>query len=297
MKGQDEWHRGILTIGWKLKHGTKWGNLLILLTRWPKGFRKSNRILITRSGNEVGNSFDLRDLPGSDSFLQGLLMKLIIPFLPFRWLQNLFCPGSLEKSDEEKDEDSKVSEQYLSMIQREADRCQKFTQRLLHFARGDDGVKREHNLINIVEEVLSIIQPMSKFKDRKILFHHGINPCMMEINGPEIKQVVLNLVANALESMSSGGTLKISIQEQRDLVTLKLIDDGCGMTTEVMERLFDPFFTQRRDGKGTGLGMSISQRIVGEHGGMIEAESEGPGKGSTFFVRIPRIQNQQESAA
>ena len=89
----------------------------------------------------------------------------------------------------------------------------------------------------------------------------------------------------------------ISIQEQTDLVTLKLIDDGCGMTPEVKERLFDPFFTQRRDGKGTGLGMSISQRIVGEHGGTIEADSDGPGKGSTFFVRIPRIQNQQESAA
>jgi two-component system, NtrC family, sensor kinase len=211
--------------------------------------------------------------------------------------ESLLSRSLYNNSTDEKDDDTKVSEQYLSMIQRESDRCQKFTQRLLHFARGDDGVKREHDLIVIVEEVLSIIQPMSKFKDRKILFSHGLNPCMMKINGGEIKQVVLNLVANALESMSSGGTLKISIQEQTDIVTIKLIDDGCGMEKEVIERLFDPFFTRRKDGKGTGLGMSISQRIIGEHGGSIEAKSDGPEQGSTFHVRIPRIPAEQGAAA
>ena len=111
---------------------------------------------------------------------------------------------------------------------------------------------------------------------------------MVEVNGPEIKQVVLNLAANALEAMDSGGTLKIEITEQVDEVILTFDDDGCGMTPEVIEHLFDPFFTRRRGGKGTGLGMSISHRIISDHGGTIEATSDGPHCGSRFRIHLPR---------
>ncbi|MFG0240937.1 MAG: ATP-binding protein, partial [Gimesia chilikensis] len=70
-----------------------------------------------------------------------------------------------------------------------------------------------------------------------------------------------------------------------------------GMSSEVMESLFDPFFTQRADGTGTGLGMSITHRIVKDHGGEIEVESAGPGKGSTFFVELPKKAKLQNKAA
>ena len=71
-------------------------------------------------------------------------------------------------------------------------------------------------------------------------------------------------------------------------LTVTFKDDGCGMTDEVVTHLFEPFFTKRKSGKGTGLGLSISHRIVADHGGSIEATSDGPGKGSTFRVRLPR---------
>jgi signal transduction histidine kinase len=122
------------------------------------------------------------------------------------------------------------------------------------------------------------------------------DPCHLEINGPEIKQVVLNLVSNALESMEAGGTLRIDVSEGTDHVEIAFADDGCGMTPEVLENLFEPFFTQRRDGKGTGLGMSISHRIVNDHGGTIEASSEGPGRGSTIRVHLPRRAAVREAA-
>jgi signal transduction histidine kinase len=88
--------------------------------------------------------------------------------------------------------------------------------------------------------------------------------------------------------MNPNGTLRISLGEEMDQVVLHFTDDGCGMTKDVIENLFEPFFTQRRDGKGTGLGLSISQRIIGDHGGTIEAKSDGPGQGSTFVVHLPR---------
>ncbi len=72
-------------------------------------------------------------------------------------------------------------------------------------------------------------------------------------------------------------------------------DDGCGMTEEVLEHLFEPFFTRRRSGQGTGLGLSITYRIVADHGGQIDVNSDGPGHGSRFRVSLPLAELQKES--
>jgi signal transduction histidine kinase len=99
---------------------------------------------------------------------------------------------------------------------------------------------------------------------------------------------VRNLVANALEAMEGQGLLKIDLEERTDEIILSFRDNGCGMTPYVLENLFEPFCTERKSGKGTGLGLSISHRIVSEHGGRIEAVSDGPGAGSCFRVHLPR---------
>lgn len=192
--------------------------------------------------------------------------------------------------------DANVQRTYLEMIQREAERCQQITYKLLNFARGTDTERRRHDLRLLVSEVLEMVRPMGKYQDRTIDFLRT-EPCYAEVNGPEIKQVILNLVANSLESMSPGGTLSIRIIEQTDGVQLVFDDDGCGMTDEVLDNLFEPFFTRRRGGKGTGLGMAICQRIVGEHGGTIEASSPGPNQGSTLRVQLPRHPAQGSAAA
>ena len=188
--------------------------------------------------------------------------------------------------DADADERELVRE-YLGMIQSEAFRCQQITARLLDFARGQEATRSRHDLTQLIAEVLAMVQHMSKYRDRRIQFAHN-KPCYAEVNGTEIKQVVLNLVANALEAMDAGGTLRIGIVERVDEVVLTFEDDGCGMTPEVIEHLFEPFYTRRKDGKGTGLGMAISHRIICDHGGTIEADSEGPNRGSTFRIHLPR---------
>jgi signal transduction histidine kinase len=177
--------------------------------------------------------------------------------------------------------------QYLSMIQKEAFRCQQITARLLDFARGQDAPKTRQDLTKIVSDVLELVSHLSKFRGHTIVFDRQ-RSCCVEANGPEIKQVVLNMVANALEAMEGKGTLRIDLEEQADEVILSFQDTGCGMTPYVLENLFEPFFTERKSGKGTGLGLSISHRIVSEHGGRIEAFSEGPGRGSCFRIHLPR---------
>ncbi len=185
------------------------------------------------------------------------------------------------------EDDRSLVVQYLSMIQRESFRCQQITRRLLDFARGQENVRSTFDLTETVVEVLEMVGHMGKYRERNIVFGH-VGPVTVEGNGPEVKQVVLNLVANAMEAMDDGGTLTIGLDQQTDAVLVSFRDDGCGMTPETIDHLFEPFFTRRKGGKGTGLGLSISHRIVADHGGTIEAASAGPGTGSTFRIRLPK---------
>ena len=102
-----------------------------------------------------------------------------------------------------------------------------------------------------------------------------------------MKSVILNLVVNALDSMDDHGSLSITLGTADGHAVLTFVDSGCGMTEEVLQNIFEPFYTRSRTGKGTGLGLFISHQIVDQHGGQIQVTSPGPGKGSTFVVRIP----------
>src|SRR5207245_11078695 len=107
------------------------------------------------------------------------------------------------------------------------------------------------------------------------------------VDSHETKQVLLNLVANALDAMDTGRTLRIDARYSGGMAEMVFADDGYGMSADVLENLFEPFFTKRRVGKGTGLGLSITHRIVSQHQGEIAAESDGEGRGATFTVRLP----------
>ena len=87
--------------------------------------------------------------------------------------------------------------------------------------------------------------------------------------------------------MDDGGILTILIREKDDQAEVAIKDTGIGMNQEVLENIFEPFFTQNRTGKGTGLGLTISHKIIQQHGGEIEASSEGMGRGSVFTIRLP----------
>jgi two-component system NtrC family sensor kinase len=134
--------------------------------------------------------------------------------------------------------------------------------------------------------VLDMVQHVPNSKGKTVVFQPS--PYLDAwVNGQEIKQVFLNLVVNALDSMDEGGALTIGSAIRNGMVELSFHDTGCGMNEEILENIFEPFFTRSRTGKGTGLGLSISHRIITQHGGEIEASSDGPDKGSTFLVRLP----------
>ncbi len=183
---------------------------------------------------------------------------------------------------------------YLRRIQDEAFRCKGITAGLLDFSRMGDVKKTATRLAEIVESVIEMVRPLSKYRDRNI--HVDLNPNLECVcNAQEMKQVVLNLITNALGSVDPGGTVKVELSRKGKSAQLRIVDDGCGMSEEVLTHLFEPFFTRRRDGQGTGLGLSITYQIIAEHGGQIVAQSAGTGQGSTFIVNLPMVNYESSS--
>lgn len=185
-----------------------------------------------------------------------------------------------------KGDDREVVAKYLKMIQQEAFRCKSITQRLLEFSRGGERSREPTELGEIVQSVLDVVEHLENRRGKQIVFNPESH-VIAWVNAQEIKSVVLNLVVNALDSMDEGGTLRIALEPHDGQADLRFSDTGCGMSPEVLENIFEPFYTRSRTGKGTGLGLSISHRIISSHGGEIEAVSAGPGQGSTFTVRLP----------
>ncbi len=179
-----------------------------------------------------------------------------------------------------------VVRNYLEMIQKEAFRCKQITEKLLDFSRMGDPERHNTDLHELVSGVIEMIRHLGKYQNKSVVLRES-GPVIAEICPQEIKQVVLNLITNGLDSIEAGGTVTISMAVKGSEARLVVADNGCGMTDDVMKHLFEPFFTRRRVGQGTGLGLSISYRIVEEHLGQIIAESDGPGKGSTFTVSLP----------
>jgi len=157
------------------------------------------------------------------------------------------------------------------------------------------------NINDLVDNVVVFTRP--KWKDmaegeglKYELNREGIkNVSNIKGNPSELREVLLNIFMNAFDAMPEGGTLSLSTWEKEGCVFLSITDTGIGMTDEVKNRIFDPFFTNKK--KGMGLGMSLVYGIVKRHGGMIEVKSQ-PGKGSAFILKFPSTKEvvQKETA-
>lgn len=180
----------------------------------------------------------------------------------------------------------------VPLMQEEAYRCKGITKRLLNFSKLSDSKRESENISELVRYVVSMVAKVGEYRCKTVVAHSK-NDVFAYCNGQEIQQVILNLVSNALESVDTDGRVDVFVRDEVDPLsglkhaTVVVKDDGCGMTQEVIEHLFEPFFTRRRDNTGTGLGLSISYRIVSIHHGSLTAHSTGEGQGSEMILRLP----------
>lgn len=183
----------------------------------------------------------------------------------------------------------------IAMIRRESRRCGDITRRLLDFSYGDKAGIVSTDLVVLIREVLLMVEHLGRYSDRPVEFECD-RSIYAEVNAAQMKQVILNLIANGLQATQPGGHVTVRMSELVDSVVISVEDDGCGMDEETLHHIFDPFYTTKETGQGTGLGLSITHRIIENHSGTITPISNGPGLGSTFQIRIPRRQMQSNAA-
>lgn len=187
----------------------------------------------------------------------------------------------------------------LRDMESQAERIAKISKALLYFARQGRPEHSRLDLNDALERALSLME--HELRLAKVSVETDLAERLPRIyaDGDQIHQVVLHLLANARDAMEEGGRLALStkVVEKDGLPFAELLveDTGRGIPPENLDKLFDPFFSTKAEGGGTGLGLSVCQGIVESHGGSIWAESE-VGRGTRLFVRLP-LEAAQEGAA
>ena len=171
----------------------------------------------------------------------------------------------------------------LEMIVNEVSRLEKLVASLGDFTKVYTLARRPADMNSIIAEVLKIVEGAYPEEFR---FESGLFPELrkIECDIDKIRQVLLNIIANAVDAMKNGGTVSILTENVEDGIEIKIRDEGMGILEEEILHIFEPFYTTRD--KGSGLGLAICYKIIEAHDGDIWADSI-PGKGATFVIRLP----------
>jgi len=180
--------------------------------------------------------------------------------------------------------------EYLRTIHSEIFRCKGILKSLLEFARPSGGTFREIDINEIIKEVLLLLQHRTTRLKHTIELSLNRDLPKIHADAGSLRQLLMNLLLNAIYFTPEGGSISITTgPDAAGRVRLTVRDTGAGIPQELLGKVFDPFFTTKPVGEGTGLGLTISHRIVEEHRGTIEAESQ-PGKGTAFIITLPSLE-------
>ncbi len=174
----------------------------------------------------------------------------------------------------------------LDIVIHETIRCKSIIQELLEFSREREPEKTLSNINSVIEKALSILE--NEFRLHFIELDKDLSSqvpdTLLDVN--QIEQVLVNLLLNAIESIEEHGRITISsvVNADKGCLEIQITDTGCGISSEDMNKVFDPFFSTKA--KGTGLGLAVSYGIVQNHQGNILVSSQ-PGRGTTFTIVIP----------
>ena len=182
---------------------------------------------------------------------------------------------------------------HLSIIRSEAFRCKEITQKLLSLAKGNGDVRERISIAQAVVEVAAMVRGLKSMHGRRLVINLPVDqPLEVLANLTEIKQVLLNLFVNAIEAVPGGvGVVTVEGRRAGNWIEVDVTDNGRGMCPQTRERVFEPFFTNKRGAgdPGTGLGLSITHAIITHHHGQIFAHSDGVDQGSRFTIRLPAV--------
>ncbi len=193
----------------------------------------------------------------------------------------------LEKTEQEQMPRKQDFCKALNKIENSIERARRITHQLLGFARKTDSVLCDTNIKELVEETVELVKREATYKEIEISQQMDSSLKTFWTDPYQLRQVLMNLLTNAVHATGVRGKITVIVENQGDQVVLTVKDTGRGIPKENMERIFEPFFSTKAPGEGTGLGLFVSRGMVERLGGTIIVESQ-LGKGASFCVRLPK---------
>lgn len=200
-----------------------------------------------------------------------------------------FSDALLHRFDANEEIRDNELKQYLGIIKAEALRCRDVVDNLLKFSRDYESQVEKVSLFDCIHSVISLMNTRAKKKSIKIIDNVS-RDVFVNIDTQKIRQVLVNIISNSLDFCESGSQIKIDAditEDKNDPIRLKVSDTGPGISQDVQPKIFDPFFTTKEVGKGVGLGLTISYKLMEECQGSINIISE-ENIGTTVILEIPR---------
>jgi len=175
----------------------------------------------------------------------------------------------------------------LAKIEASVDRARRITHQLLGFVRQTDSLIQEFDLPELMAEVKELTKKTAADKEAAVGIEVKAAETRIWSDPNQLRQVLLNIVNNGLQAVDQGGRVSLTLAGDDSECVLSVEDNGQGVPKENLERIFEPFFSTKPPGQGTGLGLSVTRGIVDKLGGRIEVDSR-LGHGATFRVILPR---------
>lgn len=181
--------------------------------------------------------------------------------------------------------------EYIADIEREIKRLDGIIKSLLEYARPKKYTESVVDLNTVVTDSLRLLERQGVLKNISLKKKLSDTPLLIESDSGQLSQVIINLVLNAKDAAEESAEIEISTGEySEDELYISVRDNGKGIPSEIIDSIFDPFFTTKDPGAGTGLGLSVSQRIVQTFGGTIDVMSK-EGEGTVFTLKFPRLKS------
>ena len=199
------------------------------------------------------------------------------------WIKDL-----LEEEDVANSENFTEIEDAIAKIDQHVERAKKVTHRLLGFGRRMEPVREMVDINKTLDETIGFLENEARYRNIDIRTDYLENLPVTRSDSTQLQQVFLNIIDNAIDAIGKNGEVKIKtgLVSNNSEIAITISDSGPGIPGEMLDRIFDPFFSTKKVGEGTGLGLSITYSIIEKLGGRITVESEG-GHGTTFTVYLP----------
>jgi two-component system NtrC family sensor kinase len=198
-----------------------------------------------------------------------------------QWVSHILKSQSLQ--DVKETDDMKDS---LKEIIGQVDRCKEIVRKLLNLARDMEPVIQCADVNELVLSMCNVVQSQADERNIRLRSNLGSNIPLIYTDPPLLRQVMLNLLVNAVHAVDRDGEITIASRISDQAVHIEVTDSGCGIPKEQLNRIFTPFFTTKAQGKGTGLGLAICRGIIERLGGSISVESE-VGRCTSFTINLP----------